>query len=96
MTIKDSGEPLRASRSLEDMVDRVAMAIFVATGGHPDGPDRNVARAAVEAMREPTEAMADLPILGGFHLDPSDAKDIWNYMIDAALTSSEAAPKTNS
>lgn len=48
------------------------------------------ARAAIEAMREPTEAMveADMPLGGyGFGDDvySADPKEVWQAMIDAAL-----------
>lgn len=43
---------------------------------------RIVAKAAIEAMREPTEKMID----DGACVDGrNSAKEIWEYMIDAAL-----------
>lgn len=78
--------------------DNKAVPWEVATG--PDVVDfeanqyRDRARAAIEAMREPTEAMAN----EGAYLVPGDestwrndpaatyARQIWSEMIDAALT----------
>ncbi len=46
------------------------------------------ARAAIKAMREPTEAMIEAVegiSVGGPYLGPLDADDIYGQMIDAAL-----------
>ena len=54
--------------------------------GVPLSPDwREVVRAAITAMRNPTEAMADAGELN--HVDGSriDAISVWQSMIDAAL-----------
>ena len=41
-----------------------------------------LARAAIEALREPTEAMADD---GDHHCSASDVRHVWQAMIDQAL-----------
>lgn len=90
---------------IPEMIERVAIAIkraalagYFTTGS--DGMDgyKHVARAAIEAMREPTEAMvragcgADIP--GGqwgeptfreSSIDENDCPVIWAAMLDAAL-----------
>lgn len=46
------------------------------------------ARAAIEAMREPTEAMADITgrvLSCGYGHVPDDARIVWQAMIDKAL-----------
>ena len=85
----------------EEMVDRVAFAIRESYGCE-DGADgfracivdhcscRAVARQAIAAMREPTEAMLDTgarAINNGLVLSLSSqrAQIVWNDMIDAAL-----------
>ena len=90
-----------------DMVERVARAIYVAyaieEGSPPDVANADAdfhwpfwvgeARAAIAAMREPTEKMVRA---GEKEFIASDvaccmepAEDCWQAMIDAALTSSE-------
>lgn len=84
------------------MIERVARAICQAgdsacdpsdvayLGGGKDGPLWQAyvpeAKAAIEAMREPTEAMA---FTGGNVVVDEDmsivGKDVWQAMIDAAL-----------
>lgn len=84
------------------MVERVARAMFEV--GHADahGPDiyeeqadwwRECARAAIAALREPTEAMIAAGWEGGDWCKPTisyhddDApQQCWRAMIDAALT----------
>ncbi len=91
--------------SEESMVERVARAICAATGtiwGGPRGDDDpdfllvklmylNQARAAIEAMREPTDAMVDAaydwlsdtaPLTGR---RTTDIAGTFKFMIDAAL-----------
>lgn len=86
----------------KEMLDRVARAICAARRTcpvkDPCGSCANLARVAIEAMREPTEAMieagydADIP--GGRYgeptfressVDKADVTVIWHDMIDAAL-----------
>jgi hypothetical protein len=43
---------------------------------------RECARAAIEAMREPTPAMTGIPTKGWTDMSP---KEVWQDMIDAAL-----------
>ena len=44
-----------------------------------------IARAAIEAMREPTEAMIDAGYAVGYSPDPLPTDLVWRAMIDAAL-----------
>lgn len=85
---------------MTDMVERVARAIEVHTAGAKWTPE-GLARAAIEAMREPTQSMvtACWPLhhpWGEHAPDPSErtlmfddmAADVaadWQAMIDAAL-----------
>jgi hypothetical protein len=87
------------------MVERVARTIFPNAAGFdwdiaPSGLRDALcvtARAAIEAMREPTEAMNDAEPDGGFDIywgynadgRPSGPADVWRVMIEAALTESE-------
>lgn len=92
-----------------DMVEKVARAICVADGLAPDAlPNedfadgsevmwmtcRDVARAAIAAMREPTEAMVRSVVREVYPNDQGlsefEAADIWGNMIDAALTPSQS------
>lgn len=78
----------------DDMVERVARAIFVSaddehnTWPTPDHPEcMKMARAALAAMRDPTEAMKAVE---GVHWDYSchvcgGLKEGWQAMIDEAL-----------
>jgi hypothetical protein len=83
---------------MSEMIERVARALCVAAGQDPDfnydphGINRtddvrwrvNVtkARAAIEAMREPTEGMVYADTVKEW---PSDACAAWKAMIDEAL-----------
>jgi len=68
---------------MSEMIERVAKAIYEAMD-LSDGLDgtaaKTYARAAIEAMREPTEAM-----LNASYLTSWDADEVWKDMIDAAL-----------
>lgn len=66
-----------------EMVERVAAAIFVC---RDTGRDFNtaLARAAIAAMREPTEAMVDEG-WQPFDADRDDVADAYRSMIDEAL-----------
>lgn len=81
---------------MNEMVERIARAIMLADGhNNPENPPRfptdfsakeaseyrSAARAAIAAMREPTEAM--LAASGRLN-HPRDA-EIWRAMIDAVL-----------
>lgn len=75
---------------MSEMIERVARAIEQEIG--PQDMDfAKIARAAVEAMREPTEAMLEVaqdmyePV-GDRAMWPPEPKDAWPAMIDAALT----------
>lgn len=61
---------------MSEMVGRVARVLQERLGG--SGDYEGTARAAIAAMREPTEAMLDAD--GGV-----DAIDCWHAMVDAAL-----------
>lgn len=70
---------------MTDMIERVTQAIF---DKDPESlftihQARVYARAAIAAMREPTEAMVDQCVDLGHNRD--DAVDAWEDMIDAAL-----------
>ena len=82
-----------------EMVERVARALYAATpfkqaeGGYHEQSDvyrRScllLARAAIEAMREPTEAMVDAFVWYGHGKTIGDVARIgWQSMIDAALS----------
>jgi hypothetical protein len=80
---------------MTDMIERVKAAIErtydVDPGGDMTNPDQ-VARAAIEAMREPTPAMIDRFVsralqvsLGGGYTWSDYARDQWATMITAAL-----------
>jgi hypothetical protein len=70
------------------MVERAALGIYGATEWRPETAEiirnacRRNARAAIAAMRDPSEAM----IREGFCTGPDDdAVVVWRTMIDAAL-----------
>lgn len=71
------------------MVERVARALYeVRTleayppqGGPEAASDRDLARAALLAMREPTHSM----LHAGFCVDATPVNEQWRVMIDAAL-----------
>lgn len=73
------------------MIERVAKAIITAArhGLNQMHPDDAVdyARAALEAMREPTEAMTSIILQQGYGgVDTHEhVADIWRPMIDTAL-----------
>jgi len=68
----------------DSMIERVARALLVADRSAitPDYYQR-MARAAIEAMREPTEAMLDAGV--NFRERNARTEQIWQAMIDAAL-----------
>lgn len=49
-----------------------------------DGPIQRATRAAIEAMKGPTDEMID----AAYEWTTDSPIDIWNHMIDAALTES--------
>lgn len=79
-----------------NMIERVAKALSIADGNHPDACSNDedeipywtlyvkMARAAIEAMREPTEEMANAGAKVAFM-----SADLWAAMIDAALSTTE-------
>jgi hypothetical protein len=84
----------------DDLVERVARAICTANGVDPDIEHADKfgeilvnwmnfepqARAAIAAMREPTEAMIKA---GTAHGGQTNTDVIWQAMIDAALSPGE-------
>ncbi|WNV09937.1 hypothetical protein [Tardiphaga sp. 709] len=78
---------------MSEMIERVAKAIYdaFATVGDYENPTKedikNAARAAIEAMREPTEAMdAAAYAADGTNMPLAITyKEAWQAMIDAAL-----------
>jgi len=68
----------------DSMIERVARALLVADRSAitPDYYQR-MARAAIEAMREPTEAMLDAGV--NFRERNARTEQIWQAMIDEAL-----------
>jgi hypothetical protein len=76
---------------MSEMVDRVAEALktaYRAGGRHSPNPqldddiDAYIARAAIAAMREPTQAMVDAP---GNPYNRHEFENNWKAMIDEAL-----------
>lgn len=79
------------------MVERVARALSVADGMHPEAVSNDEdqvpawtlyiqdARAAIEAMRKPTEAMRDAGTSAHSSADTADAVHCFTAMIEAAL-----------
>jgi hypothetical protein len=81
---------------MKDMIDTVAWAINVAWNAQGEVPfplyqqeGEALARAAIKAMREPTETMRQAGADNLFAAASDDWKDdagtIWSAMIDAAL-----------
>lgn len=89
---------------MSEMVERVARAIFEDEYREPNSlrPDytivdnyyRRTARAAIQAMREPTDEMESVGFNAAhqycFEGDPPDFKEGWRAMIAAALKGSGA------
>lgn len=72
----------------ENMVERVAKAIGMTIPNRSDATyvtpyTMLAARAAIEAMREPTFAMVEAPAT--LEIDPGTADDVWRAMIVKAL-----------
>ena len=80
-----------------EMVERVAKAVMwqmYPNGEGRHGPDEeayNIARAAIEAMREPTEEMRNRA-KGMSGLSTSSRIECWQDMIDAALKNKKENP----
>jgi len=84
---------------MTEMVERVARAICRNSGEEMEVPGlelyvvdhwlahRDDARAAIEAMREPTAWMDEAPMRSGMidDLGSFTAAEVWRAMIDAAL-----------
>ena len=91
-------EDRAAGASPVTMVERVRLALeryWLEHGYDPSEPDEGAARAAIAAMREPTEAMMDLgATVRGNHQpfgsphdwnNDTNCAGIWRAMIDRAL-----------
>lgn len=74
---------------MNEMVDRVARAISIAMDETSQSYCEMVARAAIDAMREPTVKMAGAAFDTGIKLSLNDVEKIYGDMIDAALTNGE-------
>jgi len=72
---------------MTNMVEKVAKAINDEMLQHGDYKPNELARAAIAAMREPTESMRRKLWLYGKHHDKEFVMDggMWREMIDAAL-----------
>jgi len=81
---------------MSEMIERVARAIFRAD--YPEEGEGSeiawekrahwyseAARAAIEAMREPTEEMSEAGNVPTYQWVDNTADDVWSRMIDAAL-----------
>lgn len=82
-----------------EMIERVARALAKSDGVDPDYRKCGIgipkweryvgeARAAIEAMREPTQEMlfdGQINLGAGGELDNENLKEVWGLMIDAAL-----------
>lgn len=84
---------------ISPMVERVAIAAYMATGLDTPWPDvtpeykemvYRVTRAAISAMREPTEAMLSAGNDEAHH--HGFVSPVWRAMIDAALAPERAVP----
>jgi hypothetical protein len=71
---------------MSEMVERVAKAMALADGGNAYWkPYMREARAAIEAMREPTDNMKFVASNTSLGFSPGDVADGWRLMIDEAL-----------
>lgn len=88
----------------DDIIERVARAICNADmkgyGGcfYPECRDNclpqqiPLARAAIEAMREPTDEMVAVGCAAAYPATDDEAIACWQHMIDEALSTKEKAP----
>ena len=67
-----------------DMIERVAKCIY-ADCGLSLNECRGLARAAIAAMREPTDRMVHVGTMNNLRQDGFFMGGIWKNMIDAAL-----------
>lgn len=95
VSASDAGKPVG-----DAIFDRVAKAIwdaaYISENVDQEMAER-LARAAIEAMREPTEEMVDVVFAAQLNDDDGYTRLIWEKMIDTALnpsrTSVSAAPQ---
>lgn len=76
---------------MSEMIERVAKAIEAA--GYNPATAPAIARIAIEAIREPTDAMLDAPWTAGvkagdYTMTVNEAGNAWGFMIDEALSDS--------
>ena len=69
---------------MTDMIERVAKCIY-ADCGLSLNECRGLARAAIAAMREPTDRMVHVGTMNNLRQDGFFMGGIWKNMIDAAL-----------
>lgn len=75
----------------ENMIERVANAMIAINERISHSEAQGLARAAIEAMREPTEAICEAALVSGavsnqeYTLMHRHMADVWHEMIDAAL-----------
>jgi len=70
---------------MTDMIERVAKAINDTMLQHGDYKPDELARAAIAAMREPTDRMVHVGTMANLRQDGFFMGGIWKNMIDAAL-----------
>ena len=70
---------------MTDMIERVAKAINDTMLQHGDYKPDELARAAIAAMREPSEKMIDVGFKEQQTILSKPIEGIWTAMIDAAL-----------
>jgi hypothetical protein len=72
---------------MSEMVDRIVKAMQEIAGEEElnEVKAEALARAAIEVMREPTEAMKNAGDMGSHYMSPDHADQCWKQMIDAAL-----------
>lgn len=69
----------------DTMIERVAQVLIARCERIGEDRLRETARVVVEAMREPTDAMAEAAYLASADGEIEMSADAWAVMIDAAL-----------
>ena len=90
---------------MSEMIEKVARALLMEN--RPDYTPKQIehgwfqyrfdARAAIEAMREPTNEMAEVGMEARWQSpirDANNVREIWSAMIDAALSEDGATEET--
>ena len=78
---------------MTDMVERVAKAIDDTMIQHGYYDTKGLARAAIAAMREPSEKMIDVGFKEQQTILSKPIEGIWTAMIDAALDETKSTAK---